>query len=102
MPGQAAKSALSPLPVPATINVQYYKVFPGSFAKTVAGDDARVISLLTSVGPHDHKLDSGDVYLVRPADLFLLNGLTLDDFLVKLVNSSGNPNKNLVHKIAEA
>ncbi len=72
------------------------------FAKTVAGDDAKVISLLTTVGPHDHKVDATDAYLVRGADLFLINGLGLDDFVIRLANSSANPHPDLVQKSGEA
>src|SRR4051812_31357677 len=61
------------------------------FTKSVAGDDCAVLSLLTTAGPHDHKADQADALAVNKADLFLINGLGLDDFVPKVVNSSKNP-----------
>ena len=72
------------------------------FAKAVAGDDVAVLSLTTTVGPHDHNADADDLLAAQKADLFLVNGLTLDDFVTKVVNQSGNPKKYLVHKLGEA
>src|SRR3974390_1375524 len=48
------------------------------FAKNVAGDHAKVLSLLTTVGPHDYPPSASDALKVRKADLFLINGLELD------------------------
>jgi zinc transport system substrate-binding protein len=60
------------------------------FAKNVAGPDAKVLSLLSTVGPHDYQPTAADALKVRKADLFLINGLGLDEFITKLINSSGN------------
>lgn len=61
------------------------------FARNVAGDDAAVLSLLTTTGPHDYQPSSRDSLLLRRADLFLINGLELDDHLAgRLKNASGN------------
>ena len=35
------------------------------FAKNVAGPDAKVLSLLTTVGPHDYQPSAADALLVR-------------------------------------
>src|SRR5262249_20993405 len=62
-----------------------------SFAKNVAGDDAHVLCLLTTHGPHDYPYDPKDLIPLRTADLFLVNGLGLDeDFSEKLKNNCGN------------
>src|SRR4051812_33632516 len=50
------------------------------FAKGVAGDDAKVLSLLAATGPHEHQATADDSLAAAGADLFLVNGLTLDDF----------------------
>jgi zinc transport system substrate-binding protein len=60
------------------------------FVKSVAGPDAKVLSLLSTVGPHDYQPNAADSLKVRKADLFFINGLGLDEFVTKLVNSSGN------------
>ncbi len=60
------------------------------FAKAVAGDDAAVKCLLSSQGPHDYQPTFNDSLKARGADLFLFNGLELDDFAQKVANSSGN------------
>ena len=72
------------------------------FAKAVAGPKVAVHPLLTTVGPHDHQADADDILAAQKADLFLVNGLTLDDFVTKVANSSGNSKKGLVQKLGEA
>lgn len=72
------------------------------FTKAVADDKAKVLSLLTTVGPHDHKPTADDALVAREADLFLVNGLSLDDFVTRVANNSGNRSKDLIQKIAEA
>src|SRR5260221_593638 len=53
------------------------------FAKNVAGDEVAVLSLLTTVGPHDHKPTNQDALAVRKARLYFANGLGLDTSLIK-------------------
>jgi zinc transport system substrate-binding protein len=60
------------------------------FTKSVAGDDAAVLCLLTAQGPHDYEATTADVLKVRKASLFLTVGLGLDDFAHKIANASGN------------
>jgi ABC-type Zn uptake system ZnuABC Zn-binding protein ZnuA len=60
------------------------------FTAKVAGPDAGVLSLLTTVGPHDYQPGRRDHLKVRGADLFLMNGLGLDDFVTRVVNTAGN------------
>src|SRR5438128_1316393 len=50
-----------------------------SFAATVAGPDAQVLPLLTTKGPHDYEPRQADARKLAGADLFLVNGLELDD-----------------------
>jgi ABC-type Zn uptake system ZnuABC Zn-binding protein ZnuA len=71
------------------------------FTKSVAGPDAKVLSLLTTVGPHDYQPSAADALTVRRADLFFINGLGLDEFVKKLVNNSGNRGLSIV-EVGEA
>ena len=53
-----------------------------SFAKSVAGDDADVRCLLTTVGPHyEGDATQDQVTLARGCNLFIVNGLGMDDQL---------------------
>ncbi len=65
-----------------------------SFAKSIAGEDAEVECLLTETGPHFHgDATNKQLTLARGCDLFIINGLGLDDDLAKkLGTSSGNKN----------
>lgn len=58
------------------------------FAKNVAGDDAGVLCLLTNTGPHDYQLTPFDTLKVRKANLFLVNGLSMDDFVLKMAGDN--------------
>jgi zinc transport system substrate-binding protein len=72
------------------------------FAKNVGGDDAAVMALLTTTGPHDFKPTAHDMLKARDAHLFLAVGLTLDDFVTKVANNSGNSRNDFVHLVGEA
>src|SRR5438105_6677854 len=51
-----------------------------SFARTIGGDQAAVMSLCTyNTGPHDYQFTIEDAIKLRDADLFVANGLGLDD-----------------------
>lgn len=68
------------------------------FAANVAGDDASVLCLLTSTGPHHYSPSSQDALKLQRADLFLVNGLELDEgFADKLQRNSSNPKLKVVH-----
>jgi len=60
-------------------------------ARSVAGDDAQVISLLQTVGPHHFDPSARDSLALRRADLFLTIGLGLDDDIAgKLAKTANN------------
>lgn len=67
------------------------------FTANVAGPDAQVQCLLTGKGPHDYTGTIQDAMRLRKADLFVTNGLSLDDvFVTKLHKNSGNRALRLV------
>jgi ABC-type Zn uptake system ZnuABC Zn-binding protein ZnuA len=72
------------------------------FAKNVAGDDAKVLCLLSNTGPHGYEPTSYDSLKARGADLILINGLELDTFVNRIVNSSGNKKAQRVELAQEA
>src|SRR5262249_52112432 len=49
------------------------------FAANVAGDDATVLCLLDTTGPHNYTVTSQEAQKLLRANLFLINGLELDD-----------------------
>lgn len=68
------------------------------FAKNVAGDDADVRCLLTGAGPHDYHPNHADVQLAQRADVLLINGLELDEFVTRLMGKA----KGKVFAVADA
>ena len=54
-----------------------------SFTHAVAGEDAYVLCMLTAQGPHGHDVAATDMLKVNKADLFIYNGLTLDELFVE-------------------
>ncbi len=60
------------------------------FAKAVAGDDAKVLSVVTTSGPHGFQMTSNHAMMARHADVFFYNGLELDDWVKDIVDRSGN------------
>jgi ABC-type Zn uptake system ZnuABC Zn-binding protein ZnuA len=72
------------------------------FAKAVAGDDAAVRSVMSTTGPHDFSPTEVEARLLREADLFFINGLSLDDDVAEtLRRGSGNGRLKLV-KLGDA
>jgi ABC-type Zn uptake system ZnuABC Zn-binding protein ZnuA len=68
-----------------------------SFAKAVGGDDVVVLSLMATKGPHDFEGTPSDALKVRGANVFLVNGLGLDEVVCKrLQRACGNPNVKIV------
>jgi zinc transport system substrate-binding protein len=67
------------------------------FTANVAGPDAQVQCLLTGKGPHNYTGTVQDALRLREADLFITNGLSLDDaFVTKLHKNAGNRALRLV------
>ncbi len=60
------------------------------FAATIAEPDAEVRCLLTSKGPHGFQPSPQDAKLVSGADLFIVNGLRLENWVDRLVDRAGN------------
>jgi zinc transport system substrate-binding protein len=60
------------------------------FAKNVVGEDAAVLCLLGSHGPHGYDPPPEDSLKAKKAGVFFAVGLGLDEFTGKIVNSSGN------------
>ncbi len=67
------------------------------FAANVGGGDVSVRSAMTHAGPHDFDPTADDMQRVRGADLFVLNGLGLDDRAAqKLKDGSRNAKLKLI------
>lgn len=67
------------------------------FAASVAGDDATVQCLMTERGPHHFEPSAKDALRLNRADLFVANGLELDDIIAgKLKSNAGNPSLRLL------
>lgn len=66
-----------------------------SLARAVAGPDATVKPVMTAQGPHTFEVTHAEAGVVRGADLFLINGLGLDDKIAKKLQESagGKPLK---------
>ncbi|MDA0718378.1 MAG: zinc ABC transporter substrate-binding protein [Cyanobacteria bacterium] len=61
------------------------------FTRAVAGDCATVTSLIPpNMGPHDFQAKPGDLMVLRQAQVLVKNGLEMENFLDKLVESAGN------------
>ncbi len=70
------------------------------FAANVAGDQAKTLCLLTNVGPHGYHAAPLDSIKVSKADVFIVNGLGLDDFVTKLASDARK--KRSVFAVGEA
>lgn len=58
--------------------------------KLIAGDDAEVLCLMTHHGPHDFEPTHEDVKILAEADLFMVIGFRLEEFLNGMVKNADN------------
>jgi zinc transport system substrate-binding protein len=71
------------------------------FAVNVAGDLAEVENLLPSgVGPHDYQFAPRDLRKLTAADLFVVNGLGVEDWLGRVVQAVGTSGKPVMVEIS--
>jgi zinc transport system substrate-binding protein len=62
-----------------------------SFVKNVGGEHVGIINLCTATGPHHYDPKTNDFIALQKADLFVINGLNLDEkFADRLKANSGN------------
>jgi ABC-type Zn uptake system ZnuABC Zn-binding protein ZnuA len=87
-PGCGSDSTWPDRPGPKVV-VSFPPIF--CFAVNVAGEDAVVKNMMSTVGPHSFQPTDTDARLLRHADLFLVNGIGLDNALAdSLKAGSGN------------
>ena len=58
------------------------------FTKAVTGKDAKVQTVLSTTGPHEHQATSSDTLLASGAKVFFINGLGLDESLAKIATGT--------------
>jgi zinc transport system substrate-binding protein len=72
-----------------------------AFTTSIAGDLIEVENLLPAgVGPHDYQFSPRDIRKLREADLLVVNGLGLEDWLARAIRSVGGRGSKL--KVVEA
>lgn len=71
------------------------------FAANVAGDDAVVQSLMNTSGPHHFQPTDKDARLMHGADLFLVNGLGLDESMAENLKRGSNNEKLKIIELGE-
>lgn len=73
-----------------------------SMAKAVAGDEAYVLCLLTTVGPHDYQPHPNEMRKLRDADVIFTNGLQLDDRFMDRLLAGASVQATRVTKLGNA
>jgi ABC-type Zn uptake system ZnuABC Zn-binding protein ZnuA len=88
-----AAFAQSPSPEKLQVVTSFLPIQSHTLA--IVGDKADVKQLLgKDTGPHDFQLSPGDVKTLSDADLLIINGAGIEEWLGELIKKSGN--KNLV------
>ena len=91
----AVAMAQSPAPKAEKLNIVTSFLPIQSHTLAIAGDHANVKQLLAKdTGPHDFQLTPADVKKLSDADLLIINGAGIEEWLGELIKKSGN--KNLV------
>lgn len=68
-----------------------------TFTHAVGGDECYILCLTTSAGPHEFQGTPADIFKVNKADLYIYNGLTLDEvFTDKMLQNHRNTKLQLL------
>lgn len=68
------------------------------FAKNVAGDQVTVKSVMSNQGPHHFDPKPSEARMLKHADLFLINGLGLDEQIAdKMASAASNPSLKVIN-----
>ncbi len=88
-PGASASSAAPlPSPAPGALRVVTTTTVFADIVRNVAREHADVASIIPAgVGPEDYEPKPADAHLLADTDLLVSNGVGLDDFLQKLLQS---------------
>ena len=87
-PGVAPSTLPIPSPAPDALRVVTTTTVFADIVRNVAREHADIISIIPAgVGPEDYEPKPGDALLLADADLIVSNGVGLDDFLQKLLQS---------------
>ncbi|MEW6305792.1 MAG: zinc ABC transporter substrate-binding protein [Verrucomicrobiota bacterium] len=71
------------------------------FTANVAGDLAHVENLLPAgAGPHDYQFSPRDMSKLKAADLLIINGLGMEEWLGRAMESTGGKNSRMVVEIS--
>src|SRR5215468_5254771 len=87
------------LPGPPRVLTTFPPIY--SFVKNVAGDQAGVVCLCTTTGPHDYQFNINDSVKLKRADIFFANGLGLDDGFADKMHANSSNTRLLYRKLAD-
>lgn len=72
-----------------------------SFVNAVGGERVGVMTLCTTTGPHDYQFNIQDTIKLKEADLFVVNGLGLDDHFADKLKTNTSNGRLRLSKLAE-
>ncbi len=72
-----------------------------SWVNAVGGDRVGVLTLCDTTGPHEYQFNVQDALKLKKANLFVANGLGLDDHFVDRLRANSNNRDVRVRKLAE-
>lgn len=84
----------TPLVVFATQPIQIVTTLPDfkNFAEVIGKDKVQVVSITSGrMNPHHFEIKPSDILKVKKADLLIINGLDLDNWIYPLIANSRNP-----------
>jgi zinc/manganese transport system substrate-binding protein len=81
-----------------TIQIVAAENFYGGVASQIAGDDAKVTSILSNPNqdPHEFTTDAATAKAVADADIVIYNGLGYDDWMEKLLATGGKKDRVVI------
>ncbi|MGI0045963.1 MAG: metal ABC transporter solute-binding protein, Zn/Mn family [Nitrosotalea sp.] len=92
----AISSSSSPNSTPK-VQIVAAENFWGSLVSQLGGTRVQVVSIITdpNADPHEYESSTADVQAITNANYVIVNGVGYDDWAIKEINASNNPNQKV-------
>ena len=98
---QNMQNTISPTSPSSTSKIQIVAAenFWGSLVSQLGGTHIQVLSVVSdpNADPHEYESNSADAQAIATANLIIVNGAGYDDWALKIISSSNNPNQKVLN-----
>ena len=98
---QNTQSTISPVSPSSTSKIQIVAAenFWGSLISQLGGTHVQVLSIVSdpNADPHEYESNNADAQAIATANFVIVNGAGYDDWAIKIIAASNNPNQKVLN-----